>query len=112
MSACRWSSMNYGCDLYVYDAEEGIVIHVAVNRIVGDVPKLTVWSSDKRKEFFESYNTQMKFLATAERRPIGLPYDGESFYYLDTEEALETLKMLKDCGYVFPEEVLEWVMEE
>jgi hypothetical protein len=104
--------MNYGCDLYVYDAEEGVVIHVAANRVVGDIPKLAVWSADKRKEFFESYNAQMKFLETAERRPIGLPYDGESFYSLGKEETVETLKMLKDCGYVFPEEVLEWVVEE
>lgn len=104
--------MDFGCDLYVYEAAEGIVIHVAANKVVGDVPKLSVWSVDKREEFFESYNAQNKFLETAERTPIGLPYDGESFYCGNKEQVSDTLGMLRKCGYNFPEQLEEWIMEE
>lgn len=44
MSYCRWSSMDFKCDLYIYEAEDGIAIHVASNRVIGDVPAID-WSS-------------------------------------------------------------------
>ena len=69
MSYCRWSSMDFKCDLYVYEASDGIVIHVASNRVVGDVPVID-WSS--AETLHSTYKAQMEFLDTAEREPINL----------------------------------------
>lgn len=41
-------------------------------------------------------------LAAAERRPIGLKYDGQTFYD-DKDTFLSRLKMLKEEGYRFPD---------
>lgn len=41
MSYCRWSSDDFQCDVYCYEADEGFIIHVAVSRPVlkdGDLP--------------------------------------------------------------------------
>lgn len=99
MSYCRWSSDDFGCDLYVYEASDGFCIHVAASRVVGDVPKID-WSSPET--LYESYNTQMKFMGTAKRKSIGLPHDGDNFYGLDQMRAVETLIHLKNTGYKFP----------
>ena len=40
MSYCRWSSMDYDCDLYIYESESGFEIHVARRRPDIDRSKL------------------------------------------------------------------------
>lgn len=108
MSYCRWSSMDFGCDLYVYEAEDGIAILVASNRVVGDVPKIS-WTSPEL--LHSTYEEQMEFLEIAERKPIGLRYDGDSYYGLTKENACAMIKLLGDSGYVFPEDLIRNVME-
>lgn len=109
MSYCRWSSDDFGCDLYVYEAEDGIAIHVASRRVLGEVPKID-WSSGE--SLFTTYKVQMEFMETAERESIGLPYDGESFYGMSHEEAITWLEELKEVGYKFPQDVIEALKEE
>jgi|GEM_PF-1358293 len=131
MSYCRWSSNNFGCDLYCYESEEGFMTHIAANRVVGDIPeaslaflqeepddaselvmdRLTNYN-DKWKKFFEDHQAQMDFLETAEREPIGLPYDGESYCDKSLGEFLQRLLHLRETGYIFPDYVLEAVREE
>ena len=131
MSYCRWSSNNFRCDLYCYESEEGFMTHVASNRVVGDIPeasldflrdpngsssevvmdRLTNYDA-KWKKYIEDYKAQMKFLETAEREPIGLPYDGESYCDKTLEEFLQRLLHLRETGYIFPDYVLEAVREE
>ena len=108
MSFFRWSSMDWQCDLYCYESEQGYyVTHIANNRIVGSVPKVDYsLFSDNTQEatgrFFEQYKAQMDFLSTAERKPIDLKYDGQTFY--DSKETfLIRLAMLREEGYNFPE---------
>lgn len=110
MSIFRWSSMNFTCDLYCYESEHGhYVTHVAAQRVFGDVPKVdyTLFSSENNsgentEKFFAQYKAQMDFISTAERRPIGLKYDGQTFY--DSKEGfLLRLNMLREEGYKFPE---------
>ena len=108
MSYCRWSSMDFGCDLYVYEAEDGIVIHVASNRVQGDVPRID-WSSPEA--LHSTYEEQMEFLETAERKPIGLRWDGDSYYGLTKENACARIELLGIIGYVFPEDLIKNVME-
>ena len=110
MSYCRFSSMDFKCDLYVYEAEDCYCVHVATNRIVGDVPPLR-WGADPNT-FRESYKAQINFIKEAKREPIGLEYDGESFYLSSKEELLECLELLKQVGYIFPYEIIEEMREE
>lgn len=107
MSFCRWSSMNFSCDLYCYESEQGYVTHVAVNRTVGDIPKVdSSLFLDNTQENFDKFLAQQKaqfeFLDTAERRPIGLKYDGQTFYD-DKDSFLSRLNMLREEGYRFPQ---------
>lgn len=107
MSFCRWSSMNFGCDLYCYESEQGYVTHVASLRVVGYVPEVDSslflnYTEENVEKFFEQQKAQFDFLETAERKPIGLKYDGQTFYD-DKETFLLTLKKLREEGYKFPE---------
>ena len=107
MAFCRWSSMDFGCDLYCYESEQGIVTHVASQRVVGEVPKvessLFLQLSEETfvQKFLEQQRAQFHFLETAERKPIGLKYDGQTFYD-DKESFLIRLNMLREEGYRFP----------
>lgn len=111
MSYCRWSSMNFKCELYAYESEEGFVIHVAGNKVVGDVPPLADFFGDM-DEFLRSMVVQHKFLETAERRNIGLEDDGKSFICENLESFKEKLLELRAKGYTFPDYVLEDVEQE
>lgn len=107
MAFCRWSSMDFGCDLYCYESSEGFVTHVAEQRVVGDIPKVDTalllnYTEENGNKFFEQQTAQFDFLKTADREPIGLKYDGQTFYD-DKETFLERLKMLREEGYKFPE---------
>jgi len=117
MSYCRWSTDNFGCDLYCYeDVAGGYTTHVAGNRIVGDVPKIgefpLTWNDEEREEYEKRCLAQMRFLQTCERKPIGLPYDGQSFNDSDLESFLERLLHLREVGYKFPDRVIDAVKEE
>lgn len=104
MSLCRWSSMNWKCDLYCYyDCNGGITTHVAKSRIVGDVPEVHP-SQGKLKQPIKKQND---FLKAAQRLPIGLPHDGETFNDPDLESFNGRLTYLRDLGYVFPDELFD-----
>jgi hypothetical protein len=108
MSYCRWSSMDFGCDLYVYDSVQGgIAIDVAAIRIVGDIPKVTSeMTADIAGPYWIERKAQHEFLGKATRVPIELPYAGESFS-LSPGDAIAKLRELKALGYVFPGYVIE-----
>lgn len=107
MSFFRWSSMNFGCDLYCYESEQGYVTHVANQRVVGEIPKVDSSlflenSEENFQKFLAQQKAQFDFLETAKREPIGLRYDGQTFYD-DKETFLVRLKYLREEGYNFPE---------
>lgn len=106
MSYCRWSSDDFGCDLYCYESDDGYTTHVASNRVVGEVPKidfslLTV-SGDA---FMRQHQAQMDYLRSAKRERILLPHAGETFVDDDLESFAQRLHYLRACGYRFPDEV-------
>lgn len=109
MSYCRWSTDDFKCDLYVYEADDGISINVASMRVVGDIPSLD-WTNPET--LYKTYKEQMDFMDTVKREPINLSQDGESFYGLTHTEAISMLEMLKEEGYNFPQYVIEELMEE
>lgn len=75
--------------------------------MIGEIPKVDSslflnFSDENSEKFFEQQKAQFDFLKTAERRPIGLKYDGQTFYD-DKDTFLSRLKMLREEGYRFPE---------
>ena len=116
MSYCRWSSENWECDLYCYESDRGFTTHVASNRLVGKVPRVEfpkAEASDAEWKAWErDYRQQREWLRTAERKPIGLPYDGQTFDDPDRESFLRRLLELRAVGYRFPDWVLEDVRSE
>lgn len=112
MSYCRFSSDDWSCDVYCYeDINGGYTTHVATSKAVG-VPKNLHCPATDFDAFIKSHQEQLQFLETAERRDIGLPFDGQSFNDRDLEGFLETLTMLKKSGYNVPDYVIETVKEE
>lgn len=110
MALCRWSSMNWSCDLYIYEGCDGQWhTHVASNRIIGSVPEVDnkifhkdIYTEDLGKIWTEQHEAQTAFLDSCERKPIGLKYDGQSFVD-DKETLLSRLQILKGEGYNFPQ---------
>ena len=112
MAYCRWSSEDFGCDLYVYeDVMGGFTVHVAGNRVVGEVPRLGDLGGDP-DEVMRSYRAQMDFLKGAERKPIGLACDGQTFRLATGAEAAAKVRELVAMGYRCPEGVAEQLEEE
>lgn len=116
MSYCRWSSSNFGCDLYVYeDTGGGWTIHVAGARVVGHVPEAVYPVDDSveaRDRWVASHAAQMDFLATAEREPIALPHAGESFNLPTSLACAEKVEELVALGYRVPAYVARDLREE
>lgn len=110
MSYCRFSTDNFGCDLYVYASAEGWTTHLAGNRIVGTVPELP--GLDDPAAYMEAMKVQSAFIQAAERVPIGLMYAGQTFYDDELGALLQRLLDLREIGYRFPEYVIEAVKEE
>jgi hypothetical protein len=81
MSYCRWSSMDFTCDIYAYESDGGFVVHVASGRFV-----------DESRE---------------ETKPIGLPHDGATYYHDTEDEMFATMKELAAEGYNVPPHLIE-----
>ena len=111
MAYCRWSSDGHKCDLYVYESNMGFEIHVAGQRIIGEVPPFPC-IEDGRDGFAKKALEYHKFFDTCKREPIGLPHDGESFICDSLEEMREKIIELREVGYCFPDYVLESIDEE
>ena len=114
MSYCRFSSMNWMCDVYCYEDRDGArVTHVASGRRVREPkPGDLDYASVTAEEWAEAHRQTMDDLKTIPFRQIGLPHDGKWFYDLTLEEFRGTLTMLRDAGYNVPEYVFEEITAE
>jgi hypothetical protein len=100
--------MDWRCDIYAYESERGIEIHVANRRHALDLtdapPEANVL------EDFEAWWRRHQWVTAqvqeAELVPIVLPCDGQSFVCEDVEDAVAKLRELVEMGYVMPEELL------
>ena len=110
MSYCRFSSDTFRCDIYAYLGWSGYTIHVAANRIVGDVPPLLLDADPK--EFMRAYERQRAFLTTARHEDITLPHAGETFVEDTLEDFERRLLYLREIGYRFPDHVLDEIRDE
>ena len=115
MSFCRFSDDNFKSDVYAYESADGFKLHVAGNRVVGDVParpSIADIPSIAPGEFSRAHQAQHEFLETAERAPIGGPYDGQSFRYATLRELYDGLLQLRADGSHVPQFALEAIEEE
>lgn len=114
MSLCRFSSDGFQCDLYVYQPEsdnpDDWMVHVASRRTTYSPPPLP-----KDGDAKAIADWQMGVMHNVKNHPrvvIGGKYDGETFICESSKECLDTVKMLKQEGYRFPDRVIELLEEE
>lgn len=130
MSFCRWSSMNYMCDLYCYaDVSGGYKTHVAGLRPtrapVDDGPaQLAMIRSYQHKNddplsyvmdinwYMYMHRAQLDELKDIPKMKIGLPHDGESFNDPDLTSFLERVRYLREVGYNIPPWLESDILEE
>lgn len=115
MSYCRWSSDDFKSDLYVYASVHGCwTIHVAANRIVGEVPpcSLSLLKTDGPEAYMAARKVRTAFMDTAEHVPIGLPHDGETFNLASPGECADKCAELATMGYHVPDGVVAALREE
>ena len=116
MSYCRWSSDDYQCDVYCYgDVSGGYTTHVAGRRHMIDLstlPPPIPFTVEHQDEWMARHKALMALLEGADTKPIGLPYDGQSFNDPTAGEAAERLKMLKEVGYNVPQYAIDALLEE
>lgn len=120
MSYCRWSSMDFGCDLYVYANVSGYwTIHVAGGRRKGEVPHLDYGLLDgdgdeglDNQKFMDQYRTQMEALRDMPVVPISLPHAGETFDLATPGDCAAKMLELVALGYRCPEEAVAELIAE
>lgn len=114
MSFCRWSSLDFRCDLYVWEGEFGVTVAVAAQRpqfttrLPSPLPPLPEQASDAEihdwvQKRIARDRRLHKILDTTEFMPIGLSRDGEVYDDLTLDEAADLIDSLTDEGYVAPE---------
>lgn len=110
MSICRWSSDSFRSDMYIYEADDGYVIHLAAVRHTlppeDEAPPLSMILDDP-EEHLRLHEAFMGRMRDAERVVIGLPHDGETFYGLEEDEMWAKVVELAEMGYHCPAAVLE-----
>src|SRR5262249_18121889 len=117
MSYCRWSSMNWTCDLYCYaDIAGGWTTHVAPRRRIEAVPEAGQEDFSARKISRDEYThlprQQMIALERIPSEPLRLPHAGETFHDSSLAEFKHRLLELRQLGYRFPDEVMDQIDAE
>ena len=141
MSYCRWSSMNWRCDVYVYaDVGGGWTTHVAGRRrIVSPLPDLPLmrlpnfgghWNRETRRMEYPSRwhalgarivfgfsafwhnRVHLASLRLIPLRPIGKAHDGESFNDATPTECADRLEQLRSAGYIVPQYAIDALRDE
>lgn len=112
MSFCRFSSDNWHSDVYVYESEQGYEIHVAANRITGNIPILPEMTHENADAWVKAHGEQLEFVQQAERAPIGGPFDGAWFTLATPGECATKLREIAAADYHVPEYVFEELEDE
>ncbi len=119
MSYCRFSSNDFQCDVYVYaSVGDFIAIHVAGSRVTPDTPPPPSigdwWARGEAgvEDFMARDKAVQAWLATAERKPIGLPHDGQSFQEPDEAAAADRMEALRAAGYNVPQAAIDALRDD
>ncbi len=141
MSYCRWSSMNWMCDVYTYQSISGVyVTHVAGRRRV--IPPIPAFPLARLPKFggvytpstmsvnyptrwhrlaarvcarlwhlWEQY-VHMGSMSLIPLRSIGLPYAGRTLCDDTARDCADRLEMLRGEGYKVPQYAIDRLREE
>jgi hypothetical protein len=115
MSYCRFSDDDYQSDVYVYESDEGIMIHVAGMRYIFDrsvLPEYVDLMTGDAEKYMQRHEILMDLIKNSARVKIGYEHDGKTFICEDEIEAVETLNMLRECGYHVPTSAMADLIEE
>lgn len=115
MSYCRWSSMDFQCDVYCYEhVGDFVAVCIAKRRhdIEGiELPEPVDIRKDGSKPWLARYKAVREILETCELKEIGLEHDGKSFSFDTLDEAADFLEELKDLGYIMPDSAIRQMRE-
>lgn len=128
MSYCRWSSDDYTCDVYVYEAADGVwATHVADRRwvnttelpkpvelIPGDAANFTAWL-ERRRLVLDRHGDPVHghWLDLVEHvGPDGASDVGASFEHDSPGDCATNLQRLADLGFNAPQEVTTALRDE
>lgn len=141
MSYCRFSSMNWMCDAYVYeDVSGGWTTHVArQRRVFPPIPDIDIrkvpafggkWDQATRSVVYPSRwrakaawlafciwslwhrHVHLLSLSLIVMRRIGLPFDGETFSDPTPQECADRLVWLRGMGYTVPQGAIDALYAE
>lgn len=118
MSYCRYSSMDFQCDLYVYECQAGVAIQIAKNRprIKDIIPEPPEEVYPPTRDYFmaqaKHFSVVRNLAMQSPIEPIGLPLDGQHFLIADYDEAADKLIELFDMGYNVPLYAIELLHED
>lgn len=115
MSYCRWSSDDGQCEAYVYEhVAGGFMIHLANTRpvLTEPLPDPVPFEASRLGEWIARRKVVMAMNRAAERKPIGLPHDGETFCEDTAGECAGRLEQLKALGYNVPQYAIDALREE
>jgi hypothetical protein len=100
MSYCRFSTDDYGSDVYVYADGIGFVTHVARSRLRFQEP-LPPPETDEIADINRSVRVD-QLAQAAVYEPISLPLAGQTFTDADAAGCLARLHQLRGHGYRVP----------
>jgi hypothetical protein len=113
MSYCRFSNDDFQCDVYCYeDIRGGYTTHVARSRLVFDGPLPEKVPLEDFGAWCKRHEVIMNAVRDAERKAIGLPFDGEEFSDPTAAECASRLEWLRGLGYNVPQYAIDSLREE
>lgn len=141
MSYCRWSSMNWMCDVYVYeDVSGGWTTHVATRRrIIPPIPDVPIWripqfggkwSPETRRLTYPSRwhriaarvvawpfwfwhnHVHSRSLDLIPSKTLRMPGAGESFNDPTAAACADRLESLRSVGFIVPQYAIDSLREE
>jgi hypothetical protein len=111
MSYCRFSSEDFGCDVYCY-AGGGYMTQVATTRYVFTQPLPPPVSEDDTGAWMQRWEAVMHAASVAPVVAIGGPHDGELFEDPDPASAADRLEALRAAGYRVPQYAIDQLRAE
>ena len=116
MSYCRWSSDDWRSDLYVYEGEDGIVIHIRCMRKLFSREglteiDLTAEHDTQIDQWMTRHKEVMERIKDCPMEKVGLSHDGETIY-CEPHDAADIVMDLAREGYHVPDGVVEELEED
>ncbi|WP_277212309.1 hypothetical protein [Isoptericola croceus] len=114
MSYCRLSSEDFASDVYVYESDEGWVVHVAASRHRTAEPMPAPIGVDPAVDphgwaaaYLRRHAEVARIIDAAELVAIGGPYDGRSFIEDTATMCADRLVKIVAAGYRVPDGVID-----